>query len=124
MNVMCESDKFQFPVMKGNRWSVDLSDILYFEPEESLTLAYYRSACGTKTEQKYVNLPIGDLEKLLAKNGFYRSHRICLLNVSVVQPYGKYPDVILEIQHGLSVPLSRRKRQEFHNIYLEYQKSL
>ena len=119
---MCEARRFQFPILNGNAMEIDINDILYFESQESLSLAYYRTTDSNNINQKYINSNLGIIESQLSAFGFYRSHRTCLINLATVQPYGKYPDVLLDLGHEIMVPLSRRRRLEFHKVYLAYQR--
>ena len=106
------------PLMKERKWSVNIEDLLFCESDQHITKVFFINQIGT-IDSKYVNLSIGHLTNKLIERGFYRCHRTCLVNMNKVKPYGRYPKLQLNIDTEIVVPLSRRRRQEFHKAYLE-----
>ena len=111
-------DVIQLPLIRGKLLEILLDQILYIESEEQLSLVHYQE--DEILSSKYVNKSLGELEKEMLPFDFYRTHKCCLVNVAKVKSYGKYPDTKLMLSGGLSVALSRRKKLEFHNVYLNY----
>ena len=119
---MFEKAKCFLPLVKGGLMEKNIPDLLFLQADGVLSIAHFITDDGT--QRMYVDLPLCQLESALGNYNFYRSHKTCLVNVAKVLPYGEYPDVLLELEGGIVVPLSRRKKLEFHNVYLEYRKTL
>jgi len=113
--------RIELPLLKGKTWEVSVEDILYVQAEGQMSLVYYRDE-NSRSQYKYVNLLLGSIEQRLCTSQFYRSHKSCIINLSQVVPYGRYPDTLLEVNHSEYVPLSRRRRMEFHKVYGDFMK--
>ena len=113
--------KIQLPLLKGKSWEVSAADILYVQAEGQMSLVCYRDE-NNRSQHKYVNLLLGSVEQQLCTSQFYRSHKSCVINLSQVVPYGRYPDALIEVNHAQYVPLSRRRRMDFHRVYADFQR--
>ena len=112
--------KIELPLIKGQLQEYILENILYFEAKGSLSIVHYLSDSGT--DKKYINMMLCDIERSLMDAHFYRVHKSILVNVSKVMDYGEYPGGQLQLTDGQEVPMSRRRRLLFHNVWLGYQK--
>lgn len=113
--------RIELPLLKGKTWEVSVEDILYVQAEGQMSIVYYRDE-NSRSQYKYVNLLLGSIEQQLCTSQFYRSHKSCLINLSQLVPYGRYPDTLLEVNNSEYVPLARRRRMEFHKVYHEFMK--
>ncbi|MBR4780448.1 MAG: response regulator transcription factor [Lachnospiraceae bacterium] len=77
---------------------IDVNDIVYFEAQNQYIMIY------TKTGEYLVRYNISDYENELGKDGFFRTHRSYLVNLSKVKKIGK-SEVIME--GDKEVPVSR-----------------
>lgn len=82
----------------GEDTFIDVNDIIYFEAQNQYIMIY------TKTGEYLVRYNISDYENELVKDGFFRTHRSYLVNLSKVKKIGK-AEVIME--GDKEVPVSR-----------------
>ena len=82
----------------GEDTFIDVNDIVYFEAQNQYIMIY------TKTGEYLVRYNISDYENELVKDGFFRTHRSYLVNLSKVKKIGK-AEVIME--GDKEVPVSR-----------------
>jgi len=109
-------------MLRNKTLDIPIDDILYIEGDGSMSVVYHIDK--DKCIKSYVNLMIRDVQALLCRHRFYRCHKGFIVNVNKIVPYGKYPKDKLELNNAMTIPLAKRKRMEFHNVYLEFQKSL
>jgi len=67
-----------------------------------------------------INTTLNSLESQLRPKGFCRIHRGVLVNLSHVREYGEYPERSICLSNGDTLPLAKRRRQHFHNVFLSY----
>ncbi len=72
------------------------------------------------TEMINLDISLGEIENLLDSGTFMRTHRQYIVNLTKIEPYEKTPPKEIELDNGHRVPLSRRKRTTFHNIYSKF----
>lgn len=82
----------------GEDTFIDVNDIIYFEAQNQYIMIY------TKTGEYLVRYNISDYENELVKDGFFRTHRSYLVNLSKVKKIGK-AEVIME--GDKEIPVSR-----------------
>ena len=105
-------------LLKGQVWDIDESSIMYISSDNDMSQVFYLNSHGMISKM-LVNKRIGDLEKMLNNSLFYRAHKSYLVNVNHVDRYEEYPNNSLNLSFTFNIPLSRRKRQDFHNFFLK-----
>jgi hypothetical protein len=109
--------------LRNEQWTIELSKLCYILSEKNICKAFYLCDLSPhELQSKYLNTMIGQLENLLSSKGFYRSHKSYLVNLSHLKPYGFYPGKTLTLHNNMIIPLSRRRKQDFHKRYIEYTK--
>lgn len=83
---------------------IAVEDILYLSAEDKYTILY------TKQGQFMDRTSLNQFEELLAKYGFFRTHRKYLVNTAYHQSFNKG---MVELVTGDALPLSRRKESEY-----------
>jgi len=111
----------QLPVIKNILVDFSTEDIICIESDGHISVMHYETY-GEK-KKIYINKMIGEVEALLNGHGFYRCHKKALINMNKVKPYGQYPKEAIVLEQNIMVPLSRRKKLEFHNMCLEILKT-
>ena len=112
----------QLPMLRNKTLDIPIDDILYVEGDGPMSVVYHID--NDKSKKSYVNLMIRDLQALLSHHRFYRCHKAYIVNINKIEPYGKYPKDKITLNNDMTIPLAKRKRLEFHNVYLDFQKSL
>ncbi len=107
------------PLLRGKTLVIPRDKIVYVTTQDKMSLVAYENSKG-KVEKKLVNKRFGELLEMLNSKSFYRSHKSYIVNVAHVRDYGEYPLQQIHLSTQVSIPLSRRKRKEFHNLYLEF----
>lgn len=87
---------------------VDLEDVIRIEGEENYSRFYFRQG-----EPLLVSKPLGEYERLLADQNFFRVHKKHLINLTYLKSFekGKQGTIFLDGDH--KVPLSYRRRDDF-----------
>jgi two-component system, LytTR family, response regulator len=86
----------------------DISDIVHLEANSNYTniyLANKTKVTASKTLKK--------LEELLPETIFFRTHHSYLINLNYIKRYIKGDGGQIELQNGICVDVSRRKKEEF-----------
>ena len=112
----------QLPLLRNKTLDIPIDDILYVEGDGSMSVVYHTD--NNKCIKSYVNLMIRDVQVLLCQHHFYRCHKAFIVNINKIVPYGKYPKDKIELSNNMTIPLAKRKRLEFHNVYLNFQRGL
>jgi two-component system LytT family response regulator len=113
-----KQEQLEFPLLNKKWIKVKAADILYLEASDKLTLLHFIEEDIPVV--KHINLLIGKVESLLDSGQFFRTHKSYILNIVHIQEYGSYPKNDLLINGDKSIPLSRRKKLDFHNAYIAY----
>ncbi len=111
-------DLVSFPLVGGGEIEVNHKDILFFEAYGNISTMAIGSV-NSIFNQRYIDISLGELVIKLSDHKFYRIHRSYLVNVSRILPYGNYPSNKLKVSGGLEIPISRRRKLDFHNYYLQ-----
>lgn len=90
---------------------VQIKDILYMESQNQNVLI-----C-TEKESYSVRYNLGDYEKELAQDGFFRVHRGYLVSLAHIKSVGK-GEVLLD--DNTSLPVSRAKERELKDVLFQY----
>ena len=91
-----------------------LKNIIRIEGERNYSFIYLANQ-----KKKLASKTLGDLEELLIDKGFFRCHKSHLINYSHIQAYPNSISVVLS--EGTSIPIARRKKEEFKNWWETYQ---
>lgn len=90
-----------------------LKDIIRIEGDRNYSFIYLKH-----NVKKLVSKTLIDLEELLDYKGFYRCHRSHIVNADHIIPSANSISVIMSDQS--KIPISRRKKKEFHLWYNSY----
>lgn len=107
-SLMCQCNKdikIKFPNIQGIRY-INASDIFYIKSNGNYTWVY-----NTSSERFLSNYNMKDVEELLRRRHFQRTHNQYIVNLSKVQEYRKSKKDILILSNGDKIPLSRMRRQ-------------
>lgn len=83
-----------------------LRDIIRIEGERNYSFIFLANQ-----KKKLTSKTLGDLEELLIDKGFFRCHKSHLINYSHIESYPNSISVVLS--EGTSIPIARRKKEEF-----------
>lgn len=97
----------------SNFQKIPLADILYIESNDK------RAIIHTANETLECMQSIGSIAENLTKS-FFRCHRCYIVNLQFVSGYTSSS---VQLKRGEDIPLSRRKRALFVNMYAMYDKS-
>ena len=89
---------------------VDLKDIIRIEGEDGYSHFYMRGRGSF-----LVSKAIGEYEKLLESNGFFRVHKKHLINMDCIQSFHRGKNSIIVLDNNHEVTLSYRRKEEFIN---------
>lgn len=92
---------------------VDYADIIRCEADEGYTFVHLQNKetiCSSKNIKYY--------DELLTSKGFFRIHRSHLINVRQVKEYLKSDGGYVIMKDQSTIPVSRRRRQDFIDEYL------
>jgi two-component system, LytTR family, response regulator len=93
-----------------------VTDIHYLKSSNNVTEIFYsfdgvnKSVIATK--------PIKHFEDLLVSYSFFRIHDSFIINLNFIKQYVKGEGGIIVMQDGTEMPLSRRRKQDFLNLFL------
>ncbi len=105
-----EIKKIAFPMSDGLLFT-DLNEIILFEADRAYTHVYIKN--GSKIT---VSKPMRTFEELLSdKNYFFRPHRSHLININFIKKYQKGESELI-MDNGISVAISRDKKQDFEDL--------
>ena len=113
-----KKESFLFLETEAEAERIPISRIVYAEAF-SHTAALYLTPekAGESLCSREAKLCLGDLEERLPGNVFLRCHRSYLVHLPYVRRIGRN-EVFLE--YGASVPVSRGKRAQLYQAFLEY----
>ena len=103
--------KIALPTMEG-LFFVQVDEVIRFESDESYTYIYL-----TNKKRVMVSRNIKYFDDLLTEHDFFRVHRSHLINLNHIQKYYKGEGGYLIMADDSEVLVSRRKREEFLNIF-------
>ncbi len=114
LNRMAEdTDEFySYLVIKGvdQEFVIRIKDILYFVSEDKY------SRVITTDNKQFCDKSLGQWENELTNHFFFRCHKRYLVNFRNISTI----DEQINMNNGQKIPVSRRKRKELNDAYLEY----
>ena len=96
-----------------------MSRILYAEAFSHTVVLYLIPEKSGEIICREVKKNLGDMAELLPRAGFFRCHRSYLVQLPYIRKIEK-TQVFLD--YGAVVPVSRGKREELYQAFLEYHK--
>lgn len=88
---------------------IKISDIMFFTADGKYTTLYLSNG------KKYITgKNLGDYERSLDKNLFFRIHYSYLINMNYVVKINKKDGSYCELSNGLSIPIAKRRQEEFN----------
>jgi two-component system, LytTR family, response regulator len=100
---------FSFASLDGTH-VIPYSDILYFESSGSYTY------CVTEQTRSLFSKHLGEVEKEVCTQGFFRSHHSYILNLSKIERAELKRNGTVFLKGGQSVPVAQRKIKEFRSL--------
>ncbi|MEZ4772164.1 MAG: LytTR family DNA-binding domain-containing protein [Bacteroidia bacterium] len=107
-------DKIALPYAHGYTF-VELSDILYCESDSSYTRFYLATG-----EIYLITKTLGNVEEMLEGSDFFRIHKQYLVNMRRIQRYVRNDGGYVIMPNGVSIPISRSKRDEFSELFTRF----
>ncbi len=96
---------------------IPISRILYAEAFSHTVALYLIPEKGEKAVCREARMCLGDVAELVPCTGFFRCHRSYLVSIPCIRRIDR-TEVFLD--YGAVVPVSRRKREELYQAFLEY----
>lgn len=90
---------------------LNIHSIMYFEMFDKCGVAHTAGQ-----EQLQFRTTLGNLEKKLKDNGFFRSHKSFLVNIAYIQCA---TDETITMKDGACLPLSRNRKNDFFKLLIE-----
>ncbi len=108
-----EIKKIAFPMNDGMMFA-DVADIVLFEADRAYTQVFMKN--GTKIT---VSKPMRVFEDILDNRQFiFRPHRSYLINLNYIKKYVR-GDSLIFMDNGMSLAVSRERKQEFEQVLKE-----
>ncbi len=98
---------------------VNTSEVEYLEADNNYTvlhLAGSKNIVATRT--------LGDFEKILDQNDFFRIHKSILVNLNYLKGYSSYQGNFAVLNNGTSLSISRRRVNDFRDAIKQFTKSV
>jgi len=87
---------------------VNVEDLIYLQADSNYTNLYL-----TGDRQIIATRTLGEFEKLLDGNRFFRIHKSTIINLTFLEGYSSYQGNFAELNDGTLLSISRRKLLEF-----------
>ena len=87
---------------------VNVEDLIYLEADSNYTVLHLKDG-----KQIVATRTMGEFEKLLEGNDFYRIHKSTIINLNFLSGYTSYQGNFAEMKNGTILNVSRRKLIEF-----------
>lgn len=100
------SNRIKIPTLGGFE-IIDTDNITYLEADGSYTTAFLKNS-----SKIVISKLIIQIEPLLDKNKFFRTHRSFLVNMECVRRFDREKNIIT-LENQVEVPLSRRRYNDF-----------
>lgn len=92
---------------KGNQTKIiDIEDVDYFKSEDHYTFAM------TKNNEFIIDLSLNSLEEKINPKIFTRSHRNCIVKISLIDSIGSTENSTILLKSGIELPVSRENRKK------------
>ncbi len=108
-------NKIALPSMEGLQF-VNLEEIIYCESEDNYTQFFL-----TNGKKIMVSKTIKHFEELLDENKFFRVHRSNIINLEYIDRYVKGEGGYVVMKQGARVPVSRRRKEAFLQLFQHQQ---
>jgi two-component system, LytTR family, response regulator len=105
------SDRIALPYQHGYTF-IDVSSIIFCEADNNYTKIYL-----TTGEMYLITKTLGDVEEVLDKDTFFRTHRQYLININHIKRYIKGDGSILVMTNDGNVPIARNRKDEFNLLF-------
>jgi len=103
------SDEIVVEHFLGNQM-VKASDLIYLEANKSMTILHFKGM-----QQIHATRSLGEFEKLLQRNKFFRIHKSLLVNLDYVRSYSSIDGNYAELNDGTRLVISRRSVSAFRD---------
>ncbi|MES2777837.1 MAG: LytTR family DNA-binding domain-containing protein [Bacteroidota bacterium] len=100
-------NKIAIPTLEGLLF-YDINDIIYLEANSNYTSIHF-----TNKTKLLASKTLKDFEELLPDDMFFRPHHSNIINLNYIKRYIKGDGGQIELQNGVYVDVSRRKKEEF-----------
>ncbi len=100
-------NKLAIPSLEGLLF-YDINDIVYLEANSNYTHIHFISS-----PKVLASKTLKDFEELLPDSTFFRPHHSYIINLNFIKRYIKGDGGQIELQNGIYVDVSRRKKEEF-----------
>jgi two-component system, LytTR family, response regulator len=94
---------------------INVADLMFLEADSNYTVLHLtndRKIIATRT--------MGEFEKLLEGNSFFRIHKSSIINLNYLAGYSSYQGNFAELKDGTLLNISRRKLLEFREIVKQF----
>ena len=106
-------DKIALPSSQGYSF-VPIKTIEYCEADDCYTRVFLASG-----EQYLITKTLGDIEEILAEQGFFRAHRQFLINLQHIKTFVKGDGGYIVMQNGKDITIARSRKEEFAKLFLK-----
>ena len=100
-------NKLAIPTLEGLLF-YDLRDIIYLEANSNYTNIFF-----SNTPKITASKTLKEFEELLPQESFFRPHHSYIINLNYIKRYIRGDGGQIELQNGMFVDVSRRKKEEF-----------
>jgi two-component system, LytTR family, response regulator len=100
-------NKLAIPTLDGLLF-FDINDIIHLEANSNYTFIYFADKSKITASKT-----LKEFEELLPEDIFFRTHHSHLINLNYIKRYIKGDGGQIELQNGVYVDVSRRKKEEF-----------
>lgn len=101
------NDKIALPYQHGYSF-IEIDAIVLCEADNNYTKVYL-----SNKEVHLITKTLGDVEEILEGRSFFRTHRQYLINIKHIKRFIKNEGMYVVMQHDISVPIARNKKEEF-----------
>lgn len=105
--IQVEDAKKLFIKTSESKYILDKTDVAYFEADGAYCKVHLMNGEKIMTSKN-----LGEYEKLVGDDDFYRVHHATLVNISFVAKLDNKNNIIL-LKNGTALPISRRKKKGF-----------
>jgi len=95
------------PFQSGYRF-MQVASVIMIEADGRYSRIYHEQG-----DPLFISIHLKEFEEMLTASGFYRVHHAWLINLSRMRAYHRNDGGFVEMDNGVKVPVSRRKKQSF-----------
>ncbi|MEY4926258.1 MAG: hypothetical protein RI894_694, partial [Bacteroidota bacterium] len=107
------TDKIALPSAQGYSF-VPINNISYCEADDCYTHVYLATG-----EQYLITKTLGDIEEILAEQGFFRAHRQFLVNLQHIKAFVRGDGGYIVMHDGKDISIERSRKEEFTKLFLK-----